>query len=318
MMHCVARIIGDVADRKSKLGYRRGPIGTGFLLCIRSETHPSVQWGYIVTAHHVLDDQSKVEVQLSDPFGNGTLYDPIPITDWRQSVPKLDLALAPLLGSRAPVSALEVETNLLNPKAVDVALGGVVHYIGILAPLDRVMVRTGAFGAVHQEGLEHPGGYVYPAHLVDCRSYGGFSGSPCFANLSYAALEPSEPAAHQPPPGHLPPLGRVYHVVVLCGMLTQHLESAVPRDGTLPHYSSLYGVGVMLRANEIWEALMTKEMQEDRRELDKQVEAELSESDPDFQNTGANVPEPDEFERFENLTRKLVNTPKPEKGESEE
>jgi hypothetical protein len=306
MVHTVVRIIGDVDDHTTKLGRRRGPVGTGFLLSIISEVHDDFRFGYVVTAHHVLNEQTKVEVQMSDPFGNGALYEPVQVDDWRQPISDLDLAIAPLPPWTRALSTLEFETNLMDTTMLDLSLGVLIHYIGILAPLDRVMVRTGALGASHQWGIKHDGDYDYPAHLVDCRSYGGFSGSPCFVNLSYAALEPGGVVPHLPPPGEMPPLGRLYHVSVLCGMFTEHLTEK------LPGFISRYGVGVMLRVDEIKEAIMSDELRRQRQKLDEEVSE--SKGDSDLRNVAANAPDPDEFERFEKLTRELVNTPKPEKN----
>jgi hypothetical protein len=44
-----------------------------------------------------------------------------------------------------------------------------------------------------QHGIPHDGDYGYRTHLVDCRSYGGFSGSPCFVELAYPGLIPMIP-----------------------------------------------------------------------------------------------------------------------------
>lgn len=50
------------------------------------------------------------------------------------------------------------------------------------------MVRTGALGAVDQPEvpMAEPGGTwrSVRGHLIDCRSFGGFSGSPCFMKFS--------------------------------------------------------------------------------------------------------------------------------------
>ncbi|MGH2400082.1 MAG: S1 family peptidase, partial [bacterium] len=244
-----------------------GALGTGFLMTVPSEAIPGERYGYLLTAHHVIAQQTAVWAEIPDAFGEGDLYDPFLVRDWRQPLSNVDLAIAPIPDRPdRNYQALQFETHVLvdDPPSPFLQLGRDVHYIGILAPLNRPMVRTGALGALHQTGIDHKGGYVYPAHLADCRSYAGFSGSPCFLNVEYAALRPSQrpPTSSEPPQG-FPPLGALYDFAVFCGMFTQHLDDEKKSDVV-----SRYGVGVMLRAEEIREALMTEENRKERRKWD--------------------------------------------------
>ena len=59
------------------------------------------------------------------------------------------------------------------------------------------------------------------------------------------------------------PMGEMNYVVFQCGMLTQHLADRAPSGPT-----SLYGVVTMLRSQEIRQALMVEEFQDDRRRWD--------------------------------------------------
>jgi hypothetical protein len=185
--------------------------------------------------------------------------------------------------------------------------GSLIYYVGILLPVDRVMARSGTIGALDQEGLPlkriHQD-YDYTAHLVDCRSYTGFSGSPCFVDLPYASLKPVKPPI--PYPEELGPLAELHHLGMLCGMFTAHLTDEGD-DGTV----SRYGVGVMLRSKEIGEALLTDDLRKDRAEKDAAA-ADEAEGQPSFEQTGRGG---SEFANFEDLTRKLVNTPKSEVDE---
>lgn len=177
-------------------------------------------------------------------------------------------------------------------------IGTPVHYIGLLAFDDRVMARSGNIGALDQMGLKFKEGYSYPAHLVDCRSYGGFSGSPVFASIAYAGL--SEAQTPVPAPSG-EKLGNMHYASLFCGMFTAHRTDENP-DGTV----SRYGVGVVLRSDEIREALMTSDMRKERRAWDEKYIAEQ----PDTSFEGAGVEPADEFEQFKDLTRKLVQVPK--------
>jgi len=135
------------------------------------------------------------------------------------------------------------------------------HYVGLLEPLNRPMARSGTLGAVYQTGIKHPDGYQYVAHLGDCRSYGGFSGSPCFLEMALPGLTPEHPPVDAP--DHMKPLGRMRYLHLLCGMVTWHLEHAAATPE-----ASVYGVVAILTSDELWKALMVDDLVEDRRRRD--------------------------------------------------
>jgi hypothetical protein len=141
------------------------------------------------------------------------------------------------------------------------------------------------------------------AHLGDCRSYGGFSGSPCFLELSMPGLTPTEPPVPTPPEAG--PVGRNIYLHLLCGIVTWHLEPPVDREE-----SSIFGVVCILTSDAIWRALMSDGLVRKRRELDGDGD------EPEARPTNVSTNRPgDEFERFEDLTRKLAQVPKAEVDE---
>lgn len=302
-MNCAVRMIGDVPARGAKLDVR-GVIGTGFFIKVASETVPDVTHTYLLTANHVIEGQANVEIQVPDPR-TGALSPPVAVRDWRQPFEHVDLALAPIRETARRVT-IRLEDQVL-PASVTVTPGAVVYYIGQFIPLDRVMARSGTIGAVDQRGLDL-GEYSYTAHLVDCRSYKGFSGSPCFADSAYAELEPTPTEIPMELPPGVGPLGDLIHMVQLCGMFTHHLKG-VDEDGNV----SRYGVGVMVRSEEIRGALMSDELRNERAEADKAHNRAEDEGRPRLEQAGGI--QRGEFERFEELTRKLVNTPKSELDE---
>ncbi len=310
MILAAVRIIGHVSDAHRPMGQRRGELGTGFLITVPSETLDDHRYGYVVTAHHLLWDQNQIEVQAPNPTDpNGALYPPDRVDDWRQPLKDVDLAVAPFdRGNKTDnlYQAVALEEQVL-PADIFPGLGSDIYYIGILAPLDRPMVRSGNIGGLNQTGITHDGGYEYPVHLVDCRSYGGFSGSPCFVHERYARI--NETVAMENFPGLM--LARLSHQVRLCGMFTSHLTD---RGGSTP--ISAYGVGTMLRSQEIWEALMSDDMRKERREWDEENgHGDEAKEGPRLE--PARRSSESEFDRFEDLTRRLVNTPKPKRDESE-
>ncbi len=313
MIYASFRLIGDVSDSRLATGRRRGVIGTGFFVTVPSLTDRAVRYGYAITAHHVIDGQTKVEIEVPNPFGNSELYEPQVLGGWEQPLAGVDLAIASFdhrNEDQIVYAALELERQVLPPDQLPL-LGANVHYIGFFEPLNRVMARSGTIGAIDQEGIDL-GEYEYTAHLVDCRSYNGFSGSPCFVETRYAGLTPTRP--NLPLPSDwlaTTPLGEIQYFAFLCGIFTCHVESPNP-GGTV----SRYGVGTMLRSQEIWRALMTDEMQKQRADEDARLDEPASDS-PRVEkvHSGGKSMSDDEFARFEELARQLANTPKPRPDE---
>ncbi len=280
-------------------------LGSGSIVSVRSEATPEASWPYVVTAHHVIASQVLVEIEVPDPLEQGKLFAPVPVDDWRQPIPNVDLAIAPFPSELVPRSQ-SAGLGQFIPEGTVVPLGGQVFYLGIFAPLEVPMARGATVGA-----LEVPvsiGGYSYHADLVDCRSYGGFSGSPCFSTLSFAVTDqkakalPEELVPRRADGSEIPlsPLGSV---AAFCGIFTAHYADKAP-DGIV----SRYGVGVMLPCDYVREALMTDEAKNERREWDRDRTARERKPLPSLENAGAESPT--EYERFEDLTRQLVQTPK--------
>jgi hypothetical protein len=156
--------------------------------------------------------------------------------------------------------------------------------------------------------------YDYRCHLVDCRSYDGFSGSPVFFVQDHPIFEELPKfKVHGRVPDDFPPIGSMGHFPVLCGMFTEYVEDKTPnQDGTI----SRYGVGIMLPSQEIWRALMTEEQKSKRREEDEKRRAKVEDDGPTFRQ--ASLGEPDEYARFEALANQLVRTPKSANEDSDQ
>ncbi len=327
MMWSAARIIGDlrIVDPKTKkVRTRRGPIGTGFFVRVPSEADDSLGYTYLVTAHHVIEGETNIEVEIANPFMEGALHAPLPVTDWRPSaslVPRPaapDIAIAPFeRPADYGIVSLEVGKQLVRGLE-PVLPGSHFHYVGLLVPLDRPMARSGTIGAVSQTALAADlAPYDYVAHLVDCRSYGGFSGSPCYLEHPAPVLKPADP---QPPglPKEQGPVGHMQYQHLLVGMFTAHLKSAPPED-VEDHVDerykdqlvSRYGVGVVLHSDHIWEALMNDGMRQERAAMDADIATAQAEGRPVIEPLGVSQ-DTTEFENFDALASKLVQVPKSE------
>jgi hypothetical protein len=281
-------------------------LGTGSIVNVESETVEGLRWPYIVTAHHVISNQVEIGLEVADPLTRGEMFPPIPSDEWRQPLDGIDLAIAPFPRSLvARYQGVHLEHHFV-PEDTVVPLGGQIYYVGVFAPLDVPMCRPANLGALDVRIDKDD--YVYRADLVDCRSYGGFSGSPCFATIEYAVLdEPLDAMPGQIPrsDGSLPKLGQVAHLASFCGIFTAHFSDEVASAGIV----SRYGVGVMLPCDYVRDALMTDEAKEERRLADEEWKRRKASEQPPLENAGVEVES--EFERFEDLARTLAQTPKP-------
>jgi hypothetical protein len=289
-------------------------LGTGSIVAVPSETLPSARWPYVVTAHHVIRNQVMIEVEVPDPLAHGDIFPPIEVDDWRQPFPDVDLAIAPLPSFPHVVPRYQsTPSTHFVPDGTVVPLGGEVFYLGIFTGLDVPMARAATLGALRVP-IETDG-YRYVADLVDCRSYAGFSGSPCFSVMVYTVLDGEAPTivpemTPRKPDGTPIPLGHIGSLVSFCGIFTAHYSDEALAKGIV----SRYGVGVMLPCDYIREALMTDQAKNERHEWDKTRQAARNSELPPLENVGAE-PDASEWDHFEDLTRKLVQTPKPATSE---
>ncbi len=264
MMNTAVRIIGDrpsVATGRME----RKALGTGFFVRVPSEAHGDRFYGYLITAHHVIEGQSNIELAIADPHHPGALFPLVPAGHWCHPIDDLDLAVVqkdPPPGYT--VTALEIGVHLMEHLPSGMLLGAVFYYVGLLDPLNRIMARSGTLGAINDPGLlDDDPDYQYLAHLADTRSYGGFSGSPCFVEYAVPRLTPVAPPV--PIPEQMGPVGRISYLHLLCGMFVEHLDRKHPPAGLV----SRAGVGIVLSSDEIWRALMAEVLVEDRREKDR-------------------------------------------------
>src|SRR5215203_5742944 len=95
MMHCAVRLIGD-EESDDGTAMERRTIGSAFLVTIPSRLIPDRRYGYLLTAHHVLNGHfDDVEMEAPDPYVDGEMHPKRRIRDWRHPIEKFDLAIAP-------------------------------------------------------------------------------------------------------------------------------------------------------------------------------------------------------------------------------
>lgn len=312
-IYCAARLCGPRPARGGGTEY--GTVGTGFCVKVPSEAVPNLSYTYLVSTAHVVEDcGGSVDVQFANPaLGDWVrLPRPAKITDWAQPLKDVDIAVALVSPATLGMSfqAIRLDQFVDRSEAPTLFPGSVIYYIGQLSVkiktgqhthelLERVLARAGTLAALDQRGLPL-GVYEYPAHILDCRTYEGFSGSPCFVDTPFAELTQTERRLPDRPDV---PLADLQHLTQLCGMLTNHLDTE--RDGL----ASRHGLVFVLRSEEIRKALMNDGLKARRAAADAE---HLDSADAAIKPAGAARRPQGEFERFEDLTRKLVNVPKKE------
>ncbi len=175
----------------------------------------------------------------------------------------------------------------------EISRGDLVHFAGFLLPVESMakrcvpMLRTGRIGALDQENIRLRDGdtnYTEPlAHLIDAHSQGGFSGSPCF--VEHPMIDATNPDGH-----------RIGSWIALLGLVIGHFEL----------YNA--GIAVVTPAERIRELLEQeadlvrwREAKEKKAEEKRWENAAVADSGEELSS---------DFERFEDLTRKLVQVPK--------
>jgi hypothetical protein len=142
------------------------------------------------------------------------------------------------------------------------------------------------------------------AHLVDCRSHGGFSGSPCFFQRYQENIGVKEGV----------PYGG--EVTFLLGLISGHFDDFtnarvrgdIAENGAIQSRINT-GVGIVTPAEKIVEVLELPIFKDERERVVREREQKPEE--------GATLDSVDkqtdrtEFENFEDLARRLIHTQKP-------
>jgi len=245
------------------------PLGTGFVVSSLAPVQAPVQMhSYVVTAAHGVRDERR-ETWVRFNCSDGSTHDE-PVTKW-YCHPTEDVAVFPLGRMDAPVVSAAVPTftflDAERPPGLWPQLGDRVYFIGLLSSLTAMaeanipMVRSGTLGRMYQENIPLRIGpdhvfNINKGHLIDCRSYQGFSGSPCFIQF-------------QPAHGK-----SLRDATALLGLMAGHLDDwtdARVSDGISGTVKSRVntGVGIIVPAEGITAALNIQELIDLRKERER-------------------------------------------------
>jgi hypothetical protein len=285
--------------------------GTGFFLGLRGSDP------YLVTARHCVEKaKSFGDLYLRlNKAGGGVEAIKLNPADWHFSEHEADdVAVAPFpfaaaLGVGFDVWPIEIPVWCITDEVVEreaVGVGDELIAIGLFTHRDgkhqnRPIVRSGIIAAMPDEPLEDSNsGLEYDAYLAEVRSIGGLSGSPVFLVL---------------PPGRVRPDGTFEtdrRVFYLMGIVRGHWdkrssELADLNEGERETEQLNTGIAIVTPIQKAVDIIMnTEELVKDRNDQERQ-RAKITAPTED----SAFPDDDDEFSRFEDLTRKLVSTPKP-------
>jgi hypothetical protein len=266
-----------VAERETENGERRPtPIGTGFVVSFPSVEVPGLRFEYVVTASHVVQAETETWARFRKRPPQAGVHD-LPIHGWVDH-PKADVSLAPLRGHGPPGLHLKhIPANMfLGPgtKPIGAFPGERVYFLGLL-PFGSLgdqnvpMVRSGTLGAWGVEDVligPDQNRRRVTAHLIDCRSYAGFSGSPCFIQADV-----------QTPAVYDGITARMQHETYLVGLVNGHFDlwgktrsiGDLPiEDGSIEAQVNS-GVGVVTPVHMINETYDMEELAEARQLLEE-------------------------------------------------
>ena len=293
-------------------GVRR-PAGTAFFVAVERTHGIEGDWLYLVTAKHVLngirarrdDGQMLLRVNRKDggiaylecsvdvwtTHPDETLTDDVAVMPW-PSVEGVDFLSFPLAGS--------VDEHTGHGVGDEVFLPGLfVNHAGTERNIP--IVRVGNIAAMPAEPVSSKIGPL-DAYLIEARSIGGLSGSPVFVNLGLHRMIDGE--LMQAGAGH----AGVYH---LLGMMHGHYQVQAPPTGDEAAMDALndeainMGIAIVVPVDRIV-ATINNPSQRDMREKYDREEAEKALPTMDAAEGES------EFDRFEDLARRVVQTPKPD------
>ncbi len=303
----VTFIIGPVKQKDDS--YALEPIGTGFI--VRLETRDRSLFEYVVTALHVVEGARESYVRIRMHDGG---FEDLPVDKWVPHERGADVAVTSLARTDAMNVLWVPAPGLSWPLSPRLRpdLGDRVYFLGLLAlPGARglfernvPMVRSGTIGAMYQDDIP----LAWPdkttrktqAHLIDCRSYGGFSGSPCFFQRDdqWTGVKEGKETRGT--------------TTFLLGLISAHFDDFTSAKTLGPVRAPINtGVGIVTPVERIVEVIDMPEFKDERERVQNERE-QRPEEGATLDTAGES-----EYERFEQLARELVNTPKPKPDESE-
>lgn len=307
LLECVIFLGTESSDGKTTLR------GTASLISVPSERVPNGSFTYLVTARHNIrkaeasGDQLVLRVNMKDGNAETAIIDGL---QWFFPENEAsDIAVSSVVGNltdhityrRLPrqMFATEeaIEKHSIGVGDPLICTGLFVHHYGRKRNIP--IIRTGNLAAMPVEPLTDPdSGLDYHAYLAEIRSIGGLSGSPVFVELGFGRqVEESVNVSR---------IDRFLLGVVRGHWNKDEFDSAA--DFAVDEQEELNsGIAIVTPITDALEILDGEDFVKARKRSD---EAYLKEHAPTEDSAEIELQGDSEFERFEDLTQKLVNTPK--------
>lgn len=280
---------------------------------------------YVVTNRHCVEPRRDL-VGRVNRRGQGFDVVELPFEVWRPHPHNDDVTVAPLEIRHPFWQYASVNRGMMldrhKLRMLDFGPGDETFFIGRYVDLDGEAhnvptMRSGIVSAFPSEPIiqSERGGHPQESFLVEARSLSGFSGSPVFVTYS-AVIEKSAE-------GDMDSMPYTKHrdesPIALLGLDWGHHQwwESVRRGGVkttdcVPLNSGMMKVvpaWKLLEILELDDTLVTLRHEQEQKTKDGLAKSPVAQ---DFVDEQPPPTEPDEeFDRFEDLTRRLVNTPKP-------
>lgn len=292
-----------------KVMHKWETVGTGFFVVIPNEGNPDQHHCYVVTAAHVVDGEPSTFIRFRAIDEN--IMDK-KVAQWVIH-PTADVAVAEIWFDPLEDATLVPFNAFLLQDALDLAptrprLGTTVYFIGQLGgvpSMDKAMipmVRSGTIGAMNQPVRDRKG-ITRVVHLIDCKSFYGFSGSPCVCQeLLFMRDEGVDPV--------------MVERTRLMGLLTAHFDDTERQMGE-PTMKIHVGVGIVQPVERVRELIYGTELQDLRRDKLEELSGRTDTLDSLGHLTGEQELSDNMsgYERFESLPRAFHQIPKLEGDE---
>jgi hypothetical protein len=147
----------------------------------------------------------------------------------------------------------------------DVVFAGLLGLVETMGERRIPMFRTGTIGAMYQDGIPMRLGdatvITVRGHLIDCRSFGGFSGSPCFVHY-VSEVRTGERMGLQIPTQSTALLG------IVGGHFDMDASVTLPDQSQKLNIPVAAGIAIVHPAETILEVLQSEEQKEIRDKHD--------------------------------------------------
>lgn len=300
---------------------RREPVGSAFFVGLPALDDSGTLVGafrYAVTARHVIDGHDFLWLRIRTKDGDSQSYVDLPVVkDAWATHPSTDVAIAGM-GFAASWDVVHVmrehfaDQEFSDKHNLHLGEGDEVFFSGLFVGhygrgVPQPIIRFGNIALMPHEPVtvqisKHPHTLAaIEAYLVEARSWGGQSGSPAFVTFS-----PDREMGGGLSVGGYPAFALLGLVQ---GIWTDPQGAKAPDPSGEGVIEVNMGISVVVPAYKILEVLMSDELEQERQDVLDRLKESAGSLAP-ASATSADESS-DEFDQFEDLTRKLVNTPKP-------